>query len=56
MPRGTIRDHVTHQRRPFVRFFACARVLPHALPNATLPDAVAPGGGALFVVGVIAEG
>jgi sulfur-carrier protein len=53
--RATIRDHVTHQRRPFVRFFACARALPHALPGATLPDALAPGVGAFFAVGVIGE-
>jgi molybdopterin synthase sulfur carrier subunit len=56
MLRGTIRDHVTYQRRPFVRFFAGARALPHALPDATLPDAVAPGGGALFRRKGIADG
>jgi hypothetical protein len=43
MLRGTIRDHGTQQRRPFVRYFACARALPHALPDAPLPDAVASG-------------
>jgi sulfur-carrier protein len=51
-----IRDHVANQRRPFVRFFACARALAHASPGATLPDAVAPGVGPFFVVGVIADG
>ena len=44
MLRGTIRDHVTQQRRPFVRFFACEEDLSHELPDAPLPDAVASTG------------
>ena len=43
MLRGTIRDHVTQQRRPFVRFFACEQDLSHEPPDAPLPDAVATG-------------
>ena len=43
MLRGTIRDHVTHERRPFVRFFACEQDLSHESPDAPLPDAVATG-------------
>ena len=43
MLRGTIRDHVTQQRRPFVRFFACEEDLSHEPPDAPLPDAVATG-------------
>ena len=41
--RGTMRDHVTHKRRPFVRFFACKRDLSHDSPDAPLPDAVVSG-------------
>mgnify|MGYP001412630205 CR=1 FL=1 len=41
--RGTIRDHITHQRRAFVRFFACQEDLSHESPDAPLPDAVASG-------------
>ena len=54
MLRGTIRDHVTQQRRPFLRFFACAQDLSHELPDAPLPDAVASGAKLLWVVGAIA--
>ena len=54
--RGTIRDHVTQQRRPFLRFFACARDLSHELPDVPLPDAVASGAEPFFVVGAIAGG
>ena len=54
--RGTIRDHVTQQRRPFVRFFACGQDLSHESPDAALPDAVASGAEPLFVVGAIAGG
>ena len=43
MLRGTIRDHVTQRRRPFVRFFACEQDLSHEPPDAPLPDAVAMG-------------
>jgi sulfur-carrier protein len=53
---GTIRDHVTQQRRPFVRFFACEEDLSHDSPDATLPDAVASGAEPFLVVGAIAGG
>jgi molybdopterin synthase sulfur carrier subunit len=56
MLRGTIRDHVTGQRRPFLRFFACGEDLSHELPDALLPDAVASGAEPLLVVGAIAGG
>ena len=56
MLRGTIRDHVTQQRRPFLRFFACEQDLSHELPDAPLPDAVAMGAEPLLVVGAIAGG
>lgn len=56
MLRGTIRDHVTQQRRPFVRFFACEQDLSHELPDAPLPDAVATGAEPLLVVGAMAGG
>jgi hypothetical protein len=56
MLRGTIRDHVTHQRRPMLRFFACEEDLSHELPDAPLPDAVASGAEPLFIVGAIAGG
>jgi sulfur-carrier protein len=54
--RGTIRDHVTQQRRAFVRFFACEQDLSHESPDAPLPDAVASGAEPLFIVGAIAGG
>jgi hypothetical protein len=56
MLRGTIRDHVTQERRPFLRFFACEEDLSHERPDAPLPDAVASGAEPLFVVGAIAGG
>ena len=56
MLRGTIRDHVTQQRRPFVRFFACEEDLSHESPDAPLPDAVASGAESFIVVGAIASG
>ena len=56
MLRGTIRDHVTQQRRPFVRFFACEEDLSHEPPDAPLPDAVATGAEPFLVVGAIAGG
>lgn len=56
MLRGTIRDHVSQQRRPFVRFFACEKDLSHVSPDAPLPDAVATGTEPLLVVGAIAGG
>jgi sulfur-carrier protein len=54
--RGTIRDHVTHKRRPFVRFFACLEDLSLELPDVPLPDAVASGAEPFYVVGAIAGG
>src|ERR1700687_5263392 len=56
MLRGTIRDQVTQQRRPFVRFFACEEDLSHELPDAPLPDAVATGAEPFLVIGAIAGG
>ena len=56
MLRGTIRDHDTAQRRPFLRFFACARDLTHESPDAPLPDAVASGVEPFLVIGAIAGG
>ncbi len=56
MLRGTIRDHITQQRRPFVRFFACEEDLSHESPDALLPDRVASGVEPLLVVGAIAGG
>ena len=53
---GTIRDHVTRQRRPFVRFFACENDLSHDPPDLALPEAVANGSEPLLVVGAIAGG
>jgi len=53
---GTIRDHVTQQRRAFVRFFACQEDLSHESPDAVLPDAVASGAEPFLVVGAIAGG
>ena len=53
---GTIRDHVTHRRRPFVRFFACELDLSHELPDAPLPEAVATGVEPFLVVGAMAGG
>ena len=56
MLHGTIRDHVTQQRRPFVRFFACEQDLSHESPDTPLPDAVASGTEPFLVVGAIAGG
>ena len=56
MLRGTIRDHVTQERRPFVRFFACEQDLSHMAPDAALPDAVVTGAEPLMIVGAIAGG
>ena len=56
MLRGTIRDHVTQQRRPFLRFFACEEDLSHEPPDAPLPDAVASGKEPLVILGAIAGG
>ena len=54
--RGTIRDHVTQQRRPFVRFFACEEDLSHELPDTPLPQSVATGAEPFLVVGALAGG
>jgi sulfur-carrier protein len=54
--RGTIRDHVTQQRRPFVRFFGCGEDLSHESPDAPLPEAVASGAEPFLLVGAIAGG
>jgi sulfur-carrier protein len=56
MLRGTIRDQVTQQRRPFVRFFACEEDLSHESPDAPLPDAVATGAEPFLLMGAIAGG
>jgi hypothetical protein len=56
MLRGTIRDHVTQQRRAFLRFFACEQDLSHESPDARLPDEVASGAEPFFIVGAIAGG
>ena len=54
--RGTIRDHVTLRRRPFLRFFACEQDLSHEPPETLLPDAVAQGTEPLLIVGAMAGG
>ncbi len=54
--RGTIRDQVTHQRRPFLRFFACEEDLSHERPDAPLPHAVAIGSEPFLIVGALAGG
>jgi sulfur-carrier protein len=56
MLRGTIRDQVTQQRRPFLRFFACEQDLSHEPPDAPLPDAIASGAEPFIVIGAIAGG
>src|SRR5579863_5992857 len=54
--RGTIRDHVTQQRRPFLRFFACQEDLSHEPPDAPLPEAVSSGKEPFMIIGAIAGG
>src|SRR5271168_890210 len=56
MLRGTIRDHVTHQRRPFLRFFACTGDLSHEPPDAPLPDAVVNEAEPFLVIAAVAGG
>jgi molybdopterin converting factor small subunit len=56
MLRGTIRDHTSKQRRPFVRFFACEQDLSHCWPDQPLPIPVAEGREVFMVVGAIAGG
>lgn len=53
---GTIRDHVTQQRRPFLRFFACEEDLSHDSPDTPLPEAVVSGKEPLLILGAIAGG
>ena len=54
--RGTMRDHVTHQRRPFLRFFACGEDLSHESPDTPLPEDVLTGAEPFLVVGAMAGG
>jgi hypothetical protein len=54
--RGTIRDHVTEKRRPFVRFYACEEDFSHELPDTPLPAAVASGAEPFLVIGAMAGG
>jgi molybdopterin synthase sulfur carrier subunit len=56
MLRGTIRDHLTLQRRPFLRFFACQEDISHESPNKPLPESVAAGEEPLMIIGAIAGG
>jgi molybdopterin synthase sulfur carrier subunit len=56
MLRGTIRDQVTLQRRPFLRFFACEEDLSHEAPDAPLPESVSTGAEPLLIIGAIAGG
>jgi hypothetical protein len=56
MLRGTMRDHVTHKRRPFIRFFACQQDLSHDPPDSALPEDIASGKEPFLVVGAMAGG
>jgi sulfur-carrier protein len=56
MLRGTIRDQITQQRRPFVRFFACGQDVSHESPDAALPEEIATGAEPFLLVGAIAGG
>jgi molybdopterin synthase sulfur carrier subunit len=56
MLRGTIRDHITKQRRPFLRFFACEEDLSHEPPDTPLPEKVASGAEPFYIIGAIAGG
>lgn len=56
MLRGTIRDHATQKRRPYLRFFACNKDLSHVPPDAPLPESVASGKEPFLIVGAIAGG
>jgi hypothetical protein len=53
---GTIRDHDTHKRRPFLRFFVCEEDFSHAPPDAPLPEAISAGREPLLIVGALAGG
>jgi sulfur-carrier protein len=56
MLRGTIRDHTTKRRRPFIRFFACEQDISHEPPDTPLPEAVTTGAEPLLIVGAMAGG
>ena len=56
MLRGAVRDHLTQQRRPFIRFFACEEDVSHEPPDAPLPARIATGAEPFFIVGAIAGG
>ena len=56
MLRGAIRDHVTHERRAYIRFFACTQDLSHEPADAPLPEAVLSGAEPFFIIGAIAGG
>ena len=56
MLQGTIRDHRTFRRRPYLRFFACEQDLSHESPDVPLPDAVATGAEPYLVIGAMAGG
>ena len=56
MLRGTMRDQITHKRRPFVRFFACQQDLSHDTPDTLLPDTIATGAEPFLVIGAMAGG
>ena len=56
MLRGTIRDHVTHQRRAYVRYYACARDVSHEPPETPLPKAIAEGSEPFIVLGAMSGG
>jgi len=56
MLRGTIREHVSGERRPFLRFFACGEDVTHESPDAPLPEEIASGAEPLYVIGAIAGG
>ena len=56
MLRGTIRDHVTQERRPFIRFFACEQDLSNEQPDVPLPEAVLTGAEPFLIVGAMAGG
>lgn len=56
MLRGTIRDHATKRRRPFIRFFACEQDISHEPPDTLLPEAVMTGAEPLLIVGAMAGG
>ena len=56
MLRGTIREHVSGERRPFLRFFACGEDITHESPDAPLPKEIASGSEPFYVIGAIAGG